>query len=53
MKTQTIEQKFVAVLLPRLEPEIVAALIADANEDRMAFARNIDSWGPKRQAHRL
>ncbi len=54
MKHDTLEDRFVAALLPRLKPEVVEALRFDVNNGRMAFGPDAASdWGPKGQSVKL
>ena len=49
----TREQQFVIELSKRLPPVIFKEVLKDARSGRMAFARDLMQWGPRRQHKRL
>jgi len=49
----TLEERFVAALLPKLPPHVVEAMREDVKAGRMGFARDVRVLGPKGQARRL
>ena len=49
----TLEERFVAALLPKLPPHVVEAMRADAAAGVMTFDGGAINWGPPGQTRRL